>query len=116
MILHRLTLKGFGLFSGEQTFNLTPRTKYKKRRPVILIGGKNGTGKTTIVEAVRLCLCGHRQLNNRVGGKPILFKSQPIRIIPLIEVFLENIFAMPCHGIRRGIMLNPVRQLDSFSS
>ena len=69
MILHRLTLKDFGLFSGEQTFNLTPRMKYKKRRPVILIGGKNGTGKTTIVEAVRLCLCGHRQLKQPRRGE-----------------------------------------------
>ena len=69
MILHRLTLKDFGLFSGEQTFNLTPRTKYKKRRPVILIGGKNGTGKTTILEAVRLCLYGPRSLGNRVSRK-----------------------------------------------
>ena len=69
MILHRLTLKDFGLFSGEQTFNLTPRTKYKKRRPVILIGGKNGSGKTTILEAVRLCLYGPRSLGNRVSRK-----------------------------------------------
>ena len=69
MILHRLTLKNFGLFSGEQTFNLTPRTKYKKRRPVILVGGKNGTGKTTILEAVRLCLYGFRSLGNRVSRK-----------------------------------------------
>lgn len=69
MILHRLTLRDFGLFSGEQTFCFTPRIKYKKRRPVILIGGKNGTGKTTILEAVRLCLYGPRSLGNRVSRK-----------------------------------------------
>lgn len=69
MILHRLTLKDFGLFSGEQTFCLTPRIKYRKRRPIILIGGKNGTGKTTILEAVRLCLYGPRSLGNRVSRK-----------------------------------------------
>ena len=69
MILHRLTLRDFGLFSGEQTFLLTPRIKYKKRRPIILIGGKNGTGKTTILEAVRLCLYGPRSLGNRVSRK-----------------------------------------------
>ena len=69
MILHRLTLRDFGLFSGEQTFILTPRIKYKKRRPIILIGGNNGTGKTTILEAVRLCLYGPRSLGNRVSRK-----------------------------------------------
>ena len=69
MILHRLTLTDFGLFSGEHTFSLTPRTKYRTRRPVILIGGKNGTGKTTILEAVRLCLYGSRSLGDRVSRK-----------------------------------------------
>ncbi len=67
MIFHRLTLNNFGLFCGEQTFSLTPRVRYRKRRPVILIGGKNGAGKTTILEAVRLCLYGARSLGNRVG-------------------------------------------------
>ena len=69
MIFHRLTLNDFGLFGGEQTFSLTPRIRYKKRRPVILIGGKNGTGKTTILEAVRLCLYGARSLGNRVSRR-----------------------------------------------
>ena len=67
MIFHRLTLKDFGLFGGEQTISLTPRVRYNKRRPVILIGGKNGAGKTTILEAVRLCLYGPRSLGNRVS-------------------------------------------------
>lgn len=69
MILHQLTLRDFGLFCGEQRFSLTPRIKYKKRRPIILIGGKNGTGKTTILDAVRLCLYGSRLLGNRVSQK-----------------------------------------------
>ena len=67
MIFHQLTLNNFGLFGGEQTFSLTPRVRHNKRRPVILIGGKNGAGKTTILEAVRLCLYGYRSLGNRVS-------------------------------------------------
>ena len=67
MIFHQLTLNNFGLFCGEQAFSLTPRVRYRKRRPVILIGGKNGAGKTTILEAVRLCLYGARSLGNRVS-------------------------------------------------
>ena len=67
MIFHQLTLNNFGLFGSEQTFSLTPRVRYNKRRPVILIGGKNGAGKTTILEAVRLCLYGARSLGNRVS-------------------------------------------------
>lgn len=67
MIFHRLTLQDFGLFRGSHTFSLTPRIKYNKPRPIILIGGKNGAGKTTILEAVRLCLYGARSLGNRVS-------------------------------------------------
>ena len=67
MIFHQFTLKNFGLFCGKQTFLLTPRVRYRKRRPIILIGGKNGAGKTTILEAVRLCLYGARSLGNRVS-------------------------------------------------
>ena len=67
MIFHQLTLKDFGLFCGEQTFLLTPRVRYRKRRSIILIGGKNGAGKTTILEAVRLCLYGARSLGSRVN-------------------------------------------------
>ena len=67
MIFHQLILNDFGLFGGEQIFSLTPRIKYNKRRPIILIGGKNGAGKTTILEAVRLCLYGARSLGDRVS-------------------------------------------------
>ena len=63
MILHKLTLNNIGLFRGTQTIHLTPNGA----GPVILIGGMNGTGKTTLLEAVRLCLYGRRALGNRVS-------------------------------------------------
>ena len=62
MILHKLTLNNVGLFRGKQTIHLTPNS----RKPVILIGGMNGVGKTTLLDAVRLCLYGRRTLGNRV--------------------------------------------------
>lgn len=63
MILHKLTLKNIGLFSGTQTIHLTP----KDSKSIILIGGMNGAGKTTLLDAVRLCLYGKRTLGNRVS-------------------------------------------------
>lgn len=54
MILTRLVLTNFGAFHGVQTFDLAPRSN----RPIILVGGKNGAGKTTILEAIRLCFYG----------------------------------------------------------
>ncbi len=63
MILHKLTLNNVGLFRGRQTLHLTPNGT----GPVILIGGMNGTGKTTLLDAVSLCLYGRRALGSRVS-------------------------------------------------
>lgn len=63
MILHKLSLNNFGLFRGSQHIKLTPNGT----GPVILIGGMNGTGKTTLLDAVRLCLYGKRSLGTRVS-------------------------------------------------
>jgi len=69
MRIRKLRLNNFGLFRGETEFDLLPRTKYGKERPVILVGGKNGAGKTTILEAVRLCLYGPLLLGARVSNR-----------------------------------------------
>lgn len=62
MLLEQLTLTDFRVFQGEHTFDLTPRTKYGKKRPIILYGGLNGAGKTTTLTAVRLALYGKQSL------------------------------------------------------
>jgi DNA sulfur modification protein DndD len=60
MILDELTLYNFCLFGGEQVINLRPARRYGKNRPVVLFGGINGGGKTTIMDAVQLALYGPR--------------------------------------------------------
>lgn len=67
MLLRSITLQDFGLYAGEQTISLLPRTRYKKERPIILIGGNNGAGKTSLLDAVRLTLYGKLALGNRVS-------------------------------------------------
>ncbi len=67
MIFRSILLENYGLFAGRVEFDLTPKIKYRKLRPVILIGGKNGAGKTTILEALRLVLYGKASLGNRVS-------------------------------------------------
>ena len=69
MRIHTLRLNNFGLFRGVTEFDLLPKVKDNKERPVILIGGKNGAGKTTILEAVRLCLYGPLSLGARVSAR-----------------------------------------------
>lgn len=66
MIFTRLELENFGLFSGRHEFNLAPLRTGEERRNIVLFGGKNGSGKTTILEAVRLCLYGQRSRGARV--------------------------------------------------
>ncbi|OQY34316.1 MAG: DNA sulfur modification protein DndD [Anaerolineaceae bacterium 4572_5.2] len=67
MIIRRLTLTNFGIYSGETQFDLSPQNGNGSSRPVILIRGKNGTGKTTLMEAIRLCLHGSLALGSRVS-------------------------------------------------
>lgn len=63
MILDEVVLENFGVFAGRQSITLTP--KGKKRR-VVLVGGLNGRGKTTLLDAVQLALYGNRaRISNR---------------------------------------------------
>ncbi|WP_375476503.1 DNA sulfur modification protein DndD [uncultured Nostoc sp.] len=59
MIFLELVLQNFGPYSGTQVINLDPR-KDENPRPIILLGGMNGGGKTTLMDAIRLVLYGHR--------------------------------------------------------
>lgn len=63
MILDEITLRNFGLYAGSQTITLTPPSPDK---PIVLIGGLNGGGKTTFLDALQLCLFGgHARISNR---------------------------------------------------
>ncbi len=59
MIFLELVLQNFGPYQGRQVINLRPETD-NNPRPIILFGGMNGGGKTTLMDAIRLCLYGHR--------------------------------------------------------
>ncbi|MBN1877908.1 MAG: DNA sulfur modification protein DndD [Anaerolineae bacterium] len=67
MIIRQLKLENFGVYRGEQIFDLTPRPLNGYNRPIVLLRGKNGAGKTTLMEAIRLCLHGSLALGSRVS-------------------------------------------------
>lgn len=66
MIFLELTLENFNSYKGRHTFNLQPAVNTEGTRPIILIGGLNGGGKTTLMDAIRLALYGQRaQIDRR---------------------------------------------------
>lgn len=56
MILEEVVVHNFGAYRGRHSLVLSPPTPQK---PVILIGGLNGTGKTTLLDALQLALYGN---------------------------------------------------------
>ncbi len=70
MILNQITLRNFCCYRGEQVFNLAPDRRAGKSRPIVLFGGINGGGKTTLLDAVQLVLYGIRSKCSKRGEKP----------------------------------------------
>lgn len=66
MIITQLVINNFGIYKARHEFDLSPREIDGQVLPVVLFGGKNGAGKTTILEAIRLCLHGRLSLGGRV--------------------------------------------------
>ena len=54
MIIQTFSIHNFGIFAGRHQLDLMP----KRGQPVTLIGALNGSGKTTILEGIQLCLFG----------------------------------------------------------
>ncbi|AGO54004.1 putative DNA sulfur modification protein [Serratia plymuthica 4Rx13] len=60
MLIKQLVLHNFRVFNGTHTIDLAPRKRRHddNPRPIILFGGLNGAGKTSILSAIRLALYG----------------------------------------------------------
>lgn len=62
MIFDRIVIEDFGVYRGRQEADLAPQPE----RPIVLFGGMNGGGKTTLLDAIQLALYGSKaKLSNR---------------------------------------------------
>lgn len=100
MIFLELVLENFGPYLGRQVINLRPE-KDGNPRPIILFGGMNGGGKTTLMDAIRLALYGQRaQCSTRGNLSYSEFLTQSVnkhtppvektRIELVVEHIVEN--------------------------
>jgi len=65
MVIESIIIKNLGVYAGEVTLNLQPKSL---EQPVVLIGGLNGRGKTTLRNSILLCLHGdNARCSNRKG-------------------------------------------------
>lgn len=63
MIIKKLVLYNFGVYADINTFS------FEGKKPIVLIGGMNGRGKTTFLEAVLLALYGSNSHAYYESGK-----------------------------------------------
>lgn len=83
MILDQLVLENVGVFAGRNEIDLAPPGG---DRPVILFGGLNGSGKTTILESIHLALYGSlAEGSSRRAGKSY-------------EAYLRSLIHLPVSG------------------
>ena len=69
MIFKRLILENFRVFNGLEHIDLSPRKAGVFHQSVILFGGLNGAGKTSILTAIRLALLGKRAVSDAISKK-----------------------------------------------
>ncbi|MDD4353109.1 MAG: DNA sulfur modification protein DndD [Candidatus Nanoarchaeia archaeon] len=81
MIIKKMILENYGLYYGRQEFDLNPSGK----KNIILIGGKNGNGKTTFFEAIQLGLYGARIFDKKSQKKYQDFLLNRIHFNPFLK-------------------------------
>ena len=109
MIFLELVLQNFGPYLGRQTINLRPEID-SNTRPIILLGGMNGGGKTTLMDAIRLALYGNRAQCSTRGNlsySDFLTQSVNQNASPIAQTRVELLFEHIFDG--RQIQLRIVR-------
>jgi len=120
MVINEITLFNYGPFKGENRVRLyiEKTDNSKSLRNIILIGGKNGSGKTSIFTAIQLCLYGQNALG-RVSRKQYedFLKDQihknRLQSIATNMAFLELDFDFSVSGKRDNYKIKRIWQVGS---
>lgn len=91
MIIKQLTMHNFGVYAS------TNILKFSAEKPVVLIGGMNGRGKTTILEAILLGLYGTNSIGyteSKYTSYAQYLKSYVNKADGTFESYIEIEFAM----------------------
>ncbi len=102
MIFEEIVLHNFGAYKGRHSLSLTPPSQ---KKPVILIGGLNGGGKTTLLDAIHLSLYGKRaRCSNRgnLGYEDYLRRSIHHQVRPGEGAALEIQFRQRAEGVEHS--------------
>lgn len=67
MILKEVAVTDYRSFAGTHRFDLEPNAAGARKRPIVLFGGLNGAGKTSLLTAVLLGLYGKQSLGPAVA-------------------------------------------------
>lgn len=124
MILEDIQIRNFGVFRGEHKFDLSSNPHDNK--PIVLFGGLNGTGKTTLFEGIKICLYGqlssksfrikkdyHEYLRKKILP---LKKKRNKRYLGAIELNIQfNDFGVKNrYSVRRFWSVDPQRVEEKF--
>lgn len=123
MIFTELVLNNFGAYAGRHVINLRPENN-GTMHPIILFGGMNGGGKTTLIDAIRLALYGQRAKcsgRGNLGYSEFLTQLVNRQALPEqtteIELSFESIFdnCWQIFKITRAWKRHPSDGKDSIS-
>lgn len=94
MIFKELVLQNFGPYANRHVINLNPEIN-ENTRPIILFGGMNGGGKTTLMDAIRLALYGQRahcSTRGNLGYSEFLTQAVNNQASPIEQTRIELAF------------------------
>lgn len=111
MIINKLKLKNFRSYENEVEFNFTPDGD----KNIVLIGGENGSGKSSIFEAIKLCIYGptvygYQGFNSSYINKIKLNINYNTFKANNIDVFISLLITLP-----EGVQQNSYELIRSWT-